>query len=473
MNRTFFRATALIVLTSLLGLGCKGTPPDVQSRYKPVTLNYWRVFDDVDDFQGIISGYTATHPNVKIIYKKLRPEEYEKALLEAFAEDRGPDIFSIHNTWVSGYEKKITPMPKTLEIPKVVEQGTIKKEKVVVLDKKNTPKITDIKKAFVSVVVDDVIRDMVVDPKTEKFEKQVLGLPYSVDTMVLFYNEDLLAQAGIATPPKDWKELHNTVKPLTRIGTDDTILQSAVALGTANNVNRAADIVSLLMMQDGAKMTDQFGRATFDQMPPEIANQPDRNLAPGIEALIFYTEFANPLEPVYTWNAKLPESFDAFADGKTAFFFGYNYHIPLLAARAPKLRYSYAPMLQTDPDYRVNYASYWVETVSKKTKYTNEAWDFILYATQKEPVKKYLEKTKRPTALITMIDEQKQDPQLEPFASQLLTAKSWYRGKDPAALDVIFRDMIEEALANAPIDPKQAFENAISRGVRRVNQTME
>lgn len=474
MRNSFFRITAITLTLAMLGLGCKGTSEEVASRYKPVTLTYWRMFDDSDDFAEIIAAYRQSHPNIQIQYKKFRPEEYEKALLEAFAEDRGPDLFTVHNTWVGAYANKILPMPANIEIPKMTMEGTIKKEPKVILESYKTPSINAFKKIFVDVVSTDAVRDVAVGTKGNQFEKKVLGVPFSVDTLAMFYNNDLLAQAGIATPPKYWDELQNAVKLITKVNKDDTIAQSGAALGTAININRAGDIVSLLMMQNGTRMADDFGRATFNSTPPELVKQ--REVSPGIEALMVYTEFANPLETIYTWNSKLPESFEAFADGKTAFFFGYNYHIELLAARAPKLNYSISPVLQPRGDASVNMASYYLETVSKKTKYPNETWDFLLFATtRKENTQKYLAKTKRPTALRELIDVQIKDeqiPQRIPFAQQLLTAKSWYRGKDSAAMEAIMRDMIEEALANAPIDPREAFENAINRAVNRVNQTL-
>ncbi len=467
--RHFARYSILIAVLTLFGFGCKGTPAEVQERVKAVSLEYWRVFDGQDEFESLINAYRKTHPYVSINYKKLRTEEYERALLEAFAEDRGPDIFSIHNTWVGGYENKVLPMPRELTIPKFTKKGGLANEIEITLEKTKTPKPSSIRKAFLPVVASDVVRDIQVGDEPGDVEKKVLGLPLSVDTMALFYNEDLLAQANIPEPPKTWEEFQNAVKTLTKIGSDDVILQSGAAIGTAQNVNRSADLISLLMMQNGAVMADNFDNVTFHHTPPELANE--REIPPGIEALIFYTEFANPLEHVYTWNARMPQAFEAFADGKTAFFFGYNYHIPLLATRSPKLNYSVMQVPQLNPNNSVNFASYWVETVSKKTEAPQEAWDFLLYLSQAEQAKLYLEKTGRPTALRELVTDQLEDPVLEPFVNQLLTAKSWYRGKDSIAMVSIMEDMIEEALANAPINPKEAFSNAISRAVSRLSQT--
>ncbi|MFA6534595.1 MAG: hypothetical protein WCT37_05530, partial [Patescibacteria group bacterium] len=76
----------LFVFLTTAGLGCKSTVPPEAT--KPVTLKYWRVWDSQDDFAAIISAYRAMHPNVNIEYRTFRYEEYQNALLEAFAEDR-------------------------------------------------------------------------------------------------------------------------------------------------------------------------------------------------------------------------------------------------------------------------------------------------------------------------------------------------------------------------------------------------
>ena len=39
-------------------------------------------------------------------------------------------------------------------------------------------------------------------------------------------------------------------------------------------------------------------------------------------------------------------------------------------------------------------------------------------------------------------------------------------------MEGIMMDMIEEALANAPIDPRKAFQNAINRAISRLSQTL-
>jgi ABC-type glycerol-3-phosphate transport system substrate-binding protein len=64
------------IITS--GFGCKSPSAEVKKASEPITLTYWRAYDDADAFAEIFSAYEALHPNVNIEYKKFRYEEYEK-----------------------------------------------------------------------------------------------------------------------------------------------------------------------------------------------------------------------------------------------------------------------------------------------------------------------------------------------------------------------------------------------------------
>jgi ABC-type glycerol-3-phosphate transport system substrate-binding protein len=56
-------------------------------------------------------------------------------------------------------------------------------------------------------------------------------------------------------------------------------------------------------------------------------------------ALNFYTDFANPVKEVYSWNNTLDNSVNAFASGKLAIMFGYSYHLETIKALSPKLNF--------------------------------------------------------------------------------------------------------------------------------------
>ena len=454
-RRSIIFFVLLLAALPLLGLRCK---PRITAQ--PVKLTYWRVFDDPNSMSEIIAAYKSIHPNVSIEYKKIRYEEYERLFLEALAEDRGPDIFSIHNTWIGKYQSKITPLPKTVTLPFQSVQGTIKKE--IITELKTIPTITaaNIRKNYLDVVGSDVIR--IARGQDNKTEEQILGLPLSVDTMVLFYNKDILNAAGIATEPGDWNEFLRDVTKITKCDSEGNIAIAGAPLGTANNIPRFSDILSMLMMQNGAVMTDANGFPTFHLVP---TGSTDRLYRPGIEALRFYVDFTSPNKTAYTWNSTMPDALQAFTAGQSAFFFGYAYNIPTISSQAPQLRWAIAPVPQANAERnRVNFANYWVETVSKKTAHPDEAWDFVQFATSAAHAENYLNKTQKPTALRALIEKQQNNPELEIFANQVLTAKSWYRGRDAGLMEQAIAEMIGDTItASEPSNPEGVINFALKR----------
>ncbi len=457
----FKKLTILSLLAIFLlstGFGCKAPNAQTQAAMTPITLTYWRVFDDSDAFQEIIAKYKVLHPHITIEYRKLRYEEYENALLNALAEDRGPDIFSVHNTWIKEYESKITPMPATITMPYSVTSGTLKKETTIELRTTNSPTLKEIRDNFVDAVGYDVISD----------DGKVYGLPLSVDTLAMFYNKDLFNNAGISQAPQYWnKEFLQDIKKLTKQDTKKELIQSGVALGGSSNINRFSDILSVLMMQNGAVMMEN-GQVLFNLVPPASK---DTGYNPGLEALRFYTDFSNSGKESYAWNNSLPNSLEMFTSGKLAIYFGYSFDLPTIKTQAPKLNFSIAklPQIEGNPPTNVNFANYWVEVVSKKSTHQNEAWDFIQFITKEEQAKSYLEKTKKPTALRSLVASQRTSDEIGVFADQVLTAKSWYKGKNAQAAEDAFKEMIDAVVNNTSEKIQDVINNAVSKIQQTVN----
>jgi ABC-type glycerol-3-phosphate transport system substrate-binding protein len=463
MKNTFFKRTIQLVLISLLlmttGLSCKcmsQTPSGPET--KPIQLNYWGVWDDTDDLQQVIGDFQAEHPNIKITYKKFRFAEYEQKLLEGWAsgEGQGADIYSLPATWLLKYQNKITPMPASVKLAYQQVKTTLGKTEIQTVVKQ-TPTLTlnDLKKNFVNIVAEDVV-----------INNQIYGLPLSLDSLVLYYNRGILDASEVPVAPSNWTDLATAVKKITKLDKDNKIIQSAIALGTADNINQVLDITSLLMMQNGAKMMTgnsvSFGQASSDS-----------NTIPGLQALQFYTDFANPIKETYTWNNQMPNSFEAFVSGQTAMFFGYSYYLPLIRAQAPKIDLGIAAMPQIHPNQPINYTDYWVETVSHQVK-TNQqkleaAWGFLNYISSNSEVEKYLNQAKKPSALRDLIEKQKLDPDIGVFANQTLSATHWYKGRDILKTDDYFREMINNLSSNT--DGKNQI-LIIQQTANLINQTL-
>ena len=459
----------LLAIAVFSGQGCtKGLSPEVQQATKRIEINIWAVNDDTDVYQKIFSDYHALHPYVTINYRRLRLEEYENELLNALAEDRGPDIFMVHNTWISKYLTKMAPMPLTTQVATQAVVGTVKKETTYVLQTDKSISVKQYKDTYPDAVIKDTVRvvNVSTNPDKRQLEQRIMSVPMSVDTLAMYVNKDLLNAAGIATVPTSWSSLQQAVPRLTKQDAQGKLTQFGAAIGTGYNVERAPDLVAALMMQNGSEMSADDGTPTFNFIPTALRDVRDQ--PPAYQALAFYTDFANPAKEVYTWNNEQDNSLDAFLQGRVAFFFGYNYHLPTIRAGAPKLNLGIAQLPQIEGNPIVNYANYWTWGVSKKTKYLDTSWNLLNFMIKPEEAKKFLDEAHRPSAEKSLLPDQLEDEDVGVFASQVLTSKSWYRGTDPQAMEDALEEMVNNVLGGIE-DIPTAVKNAASK----VGQTVK
>lgn len=443
-TRLIIIATVLLLVVAFIVafvFGIQDQPPTPPA----VSLEFWNVFDDSDLWQPFIKSYTRLHRNVEIEYKKIPFEEYEDTLLEALAAGKGPDILAIHNTWLPRWQDKLFPLPRLemeSQLAKVLRIGPF-----------YLP--SQFSQTFVDVVSQDFRRD-----------QEIYALPLYVDTLGLYYNKQMFESEGIALPPATWPELLAIVPRLRRIDDKGQITRAAAALGTARNINRSTDILGLLMMQNGTPMSSRLASQRGDIALTDKVEIEGRRIQPGVEALRFYTNFADfSKENYYTWNPRQDYSIDSFVLGRTAMMFNYSFHIPTVRNKAPYLDFAVAPMPQVDLDRKVNYANYWGLGVSKLSQDLEQyyAWDFIHFMNQPENVKQYLTAKGVPTARKDLVDWQRNDPNLGVFAVQSLTADSWWQPDNRVA---------EKALADA-IEAVNLGEAAVEDALERAQARLE
>ena len=116
------------------------------------------------------------------------------------------------------------------------------------------------------------------------------------------------------------------------------------------------------------------------------------------------------------------------------------------------------------------YANYWALGVSRATQYPDTAWRFVNYVTSNEGALPYLTATNRPSARRDIIELQKDDRDLGIFATQALTAKSWYQ-IDNTAIEEIFAEMIEDVntgrlKTNDALDKAASQVDVLLRGIK-------
>lgn len=467
MKSSFKKLIALIGVVAITGQGCtKALPQATVNASKPVTLRVWGVVDDYNVYQPAMEAWRKQHTNVTIEYKRFRLEEYENELLNAFAEDRGPDVFLIHNDWTGEYLSKITPMPKQTSTAARVTTGGVRPQLTWEMRTEATIPLTEIKNQFADTVARDLVRTVNVGTADKPVnEERAMGVPVGIDTLALYYNKDLLNAANIPTPPEDWGQFTEQAKALTQVGTDGKLVRSAVGIGTASNVERSVDVLAALMMQNGTVMTDDVGYPTFDKIP---ANMTGVDAPPAYRALEFYTDFANPNKDTYTWDATQPNSYDAFIQGKTAFFFGYAYHGDLIRARAPRLNLGVTKLPQIGGRTPINIANYWYFAVSKKSTAQDLDWSLLTFLGKADQQKAMLAIAKRPASRKALLTDQLNDERIGVFASQVLTSTNWYRGKNITATEDALRLMIDDVVAG-----RLPINQSVKRAADTISQTIQ
>src|SRR3989344_96772 len=145
-----------------------------------------------------------------------------------------------------------------------------------------------------------------------------LALPLLVDPLVFYYNRDLLTNAGLPTVPKTWTEFIAKTAPLTTFDDRRNILQSTIALGDYRNINHMKDIIAMLMLQAGNPILDLTATRPVSLLNDALGF----TLKPAAAALDFYSQFADPARPNYSWNRSLPEAKQSFTRGQSAFYLG-------------------------------------------------------------------------------------------------------------------------------------------------------
>jgi multiple sugar transport system substrate-binding protein len=257
---------------------------------------------------------------------------------------------------------------------------------------------TDFKKTFYPVVQNDLVKN-----------GAIYGVPLEIDTLVLYTNSQLFQAAGLQ-PPTNWNDFISDARAITVKDANGKIQTAGAALGTFDNVTHAPDILSLLFLQNGVDLL-------------KTADASDR----AANALTFYTAFATDQNNV--WDNTLDPSILAFSKGNLAMYFGYSWDYFTIKQTNPNLNFQVVPVPQL-PNQNVNFASFWAEGVSIKTKHQKEALLFMKYLAQKNTEESlYAEQAKErtfgePYARVDLGSTLKTNPILSTVIKQAPTAFS-------------------------------------------------
>lgn len=160
----------LRVLSALLLLlaGCAPAPSDRQ------TIRFWTMGREGEVVQQLLPEFERRNPDIRVRVQQVPWSAAHEKLLTAFAGDTLPDLCQLGNTW----------LPEFAALDALTELGVYAAYSEVVAAEDYFPGI------WATNVIDGRLR----------------GVPWYVDTRLLFYRSDLLKKAGFEAPPRSWEE---------------------------------------------------------------------------------------------------------------------------------------------------------------------------------------------------------------------------------------------------------------------------
>ncbi len=274
---------ALWLWPLLLLVGC--SRPD----RSPTTLTMWAMGSEAEQVRPLLDEFERSRPGVKIVLQALPWSAAHEKLLISIAGQSAPDVAQLGNTWVSELAAMGALSP--LETGDLATRGI------------------DSTDYFPGIWA------------TNRVDGQLYGVPWYVDTRVLFYRDDLLQRVGYDHPPRTWTELRDVSQKLKAVGGAD---HYALELPPV-----AWEQPMFFMLQNGATLLrdgNRFGNFATPQAVGGIR-----------EYLGYIRDGLAPRQP-------LPNLYASFADGQIAMFISGPWEVYQLNERYPDLSYRTAPL---------------------------------------------------------------------------------------------------------------------------------
>ncbi len=140
-----------------------------QTRDKREPLEFWALGREGEVVTELIPEFERRNPGIRVIVQQIPWTAAHEKLLTAYAGDATPDLAQMGNTWV----------PEFAAVRALEDVGTL-----------NVDRSDYFPGIWATNVVDGVL----------------YGIPWYVDTRVLFYRKDILASVGYPNAPRTWSE---------------------------------------------------------------------------------------------------------------------------------------------------------------------------------------------------------------------------------------------------------------------------
>ena len=392
------------------------------------SVTVWGVIESTEiqpalnDIRGLSGGITM------INYRRLDLRDFDRELNTAIAEGRGPDVVIIPHTELVTQRAKLFPFS--------YEQFTLR----------------DFQDTYI-----------------EGFElyarpEGLLAFPLMVDPLVMYWNRDIFASNGMAQPPRTWEDLVNsTVPSIVRRDFDRRIQMSPVAMGEYRNNRNAFATISALLMQGGSSLvTEVDGQYRIRLNHTLQAGQG----SPLIDTARFYSSFAAPTEPIYSWNRTFTEDRAQFIAERLALYFGFGSEYRELRRQNPNLNFDMVELPQGDgATIRRTYGTYYAVGLLRSANNLNGGFFVAQQLTTPARAKQIADRFNMAPAHRSSIAAGNPAPNAQLVYNAALTSRGWLN-PNYQATNAAFQQMIEDILAG-----RRAVGQAAADTVNRIQQT--
>lgn len=273
-------------------------------------------------------------------------------------------------------------------------------------------------------------------------------MPWEIDGLAVFYNKQILQDAGVNEPPTDWDGFIELAKELTTKNIAGQILQSGLAIGTSQNIAHSAEILSFLMLLNGANIIDDT-YTSVDLTSSEV-----------LSAVEIYTGYA--LGDNNVWSTDLRNDLEMFYSGKLAMMFGPSWRAFDIIQSAPNIEFGIAPLPQLSNNNPIYYSMYWGDAVSSTCQNPDIAWDFIKFLTTKQEeifsASSQIRAFGEPYSLVELNSKLESNSYLTAYATMAPYMQSWSMG-DQGYVESAINAAIKEIIQDGE-DIESAFSNA-------------
>ncbi len=388
-------------------------------------VTIWGTLDQKIMDQVLMTARQQDKSFLNVAYVQKNSDTYDSVLVSSMASGAAPDIFLLPQDEAVLFANKIIPIPYAS-----LSQST-----------------------FVSSFIDE--GQLFLTPTGS------LALPFTIDPLVMYWNRDMFATAGIQQPPQYWNDLLTLAPKISSPATvGSSVKKSAVALGGWSNISYAKEILSALIMQAGDPILTRDAQGKLVASLGSNLQQAAEN--PTASALRFYTDFANPAKVTYSWNNSLPLSQDAFVAGDLAIYFGLASDYTTLASRNPNLHFSVAVLPQVQGNSStMTFGRMTGLAIPRTAPNPSGAFTIVQKLTSQSEIAAMVQQTSLPPVRRDITVDTSGNAASAVFVQSALIAHAW-DDVDPSATSDLFKSMVESVVSGASQPDAAVSESSLS-----------